>query len=165
MNIHNYNLVPKPIFKLKIYIYFFSLGGREKSICLTTTGCGCPFKFSNLYNQFTNEYISITRVNNHCFQGKNLFHLGYFFSSRKHTKWRRMYGHCENEWFSSCKDVRASCTSGKVLTADDWCQQWLQLNSAENNLSPSVPQLTQYSATFQVVWLKSEEALILLAWY
>lgn len=77
---HNCSLVPKPIFKLKINV-FFSLGGREKSICPTTTGCGCVFKFSSLYNQFTNEYISITLVNTHVFlmQESVIFGLSLFF--------------------------------------------------------------------------------------
>lgn len=66
MNVHNCSLAPKTILKLKINV-FFSLGRREKSICLRTTGCGCLFKFSNLYNQFTNEYISITPVNSYVF--------------------------------------------------------------------------------------------------
>lgn len=65
---------------LKINV-FFSVGESEKSICLTTTGCGCLFKFSNLYNQFTNEYISITPVNSHVFlmQESVLFGLSLFF--------------------------------------------------------------------------------------
>lgn len=170
MNVHNCSLAPKTILKLKINV-FLSPEGREKSVCLRTTGCGCLFKFSNLYNQFTNEYISITPVNSYVFlmQESVLFglslSLSLSFPPRKCTTWRRMCGCCKNEWFSSCKDIMASCTLGNVLGADDWCQQWLQLNSAENVLSSSVPQLTQHSAMFQVVWLKSEEALIPLAWY
>lgn len=166
MNMHNCSLVPKTILKLNINV-FFSLRGREKSTYLTTTDCVCLFKFSNLYNQFTNDYISTNPVNSYVFLTQALFYLDYlfFFFPRKRTTWRRMCGCCENERFSSCEDIMASCTLGKVLAADDWCQQWPRLNSAENNLSPSVPQLTQYSATFQVVWLKSEEALIPLAWY
>lgn len=55
-------------------------------MCLTTTECGCLFKFSNLYNQFTNEYISITPVNSHVFLmqesvlfGLSLLFLTFFF--------------------------------------------------------------------------------------
>lgn len=66
MNVHNCSLAPKTILKLKINV-FLSPEGREKSVCLRTTGCGCLFKFSNLYNQFTNEYISITPVNSYVF--------------------------------------------------------------------------------------------------
>lgn len=86
MNMHNCSLVPKTIFKLKINV-FFSLGGRKKSICPTTTGCVCLFKFSNLHNQFTNEYISITPVNSHVFlmQESVLFGLSLFFFSPKKT--------------------------------------------------------------------------------
>lgn len=67
--------------------------------------------------------------------------------------------------FQAVRMLRPHVLLQKVVIADDWCQQWLWLNSAENNLSPSVPQSTRYSATFQVLWLKSEEALIPLAWY
>lgn len=166
MNMHNCSLVPKTIFKLKINV-FFSLGGREKSICLTTTGCGCLFKFSNLYNQFTNEYISITPVNSHVFlmQESILFGLSLLFFPKK------AYHMKKNVWaLWEWKIFKLWGSYGLMYPRKStrcWrpCQQWLWLNSAENNLGPSVLQLTLYSATFQVVWLKSEEALIPLAWY
>lgn len=78
MNMHNCSLVPKTILKLNINV-FFSLRGREKSTYLTTTDCVCLFKFSNLYNQFTNDYISTNPVNSYVFLMQALFYLDYFF--------------------------------------------------------------------------------------